>query len=510
MDTRCCEAELEKRFRAITHIHNVCVKHTRKLLVCLDHNREYQDLRKRYLEAGRELAAMQSQDTAKETVSSIRALEQLRKDLSKAMNAIRCDLCISKAGLEAWLKVCGKQFRHLVSSQQVQAEADRVWAGAEKCLFGSGKVLHYKKQDEILSISGKSNRNGAIFHPETMTVTWTGLELPIRLPKKESDLQYISESLNGTVAYCEIQKKAFPSGWRYYVNLCIRGAAPANGRTAGTGAMGIDPGTSTMAAVGEKAAFLEELAPDIVRYNREILDLQYHLERSRRTTNPGKYNPDGSINRKNRDRWIRSKAYRRNLQKLRCAYRKKAAYLKQDHEERANRFLAEAGVIYIEQMEYHALQKRSRQTVRKDTASEIRKKDGTIRTVHKFRRKKRFGRSLNNRAPASFLTILKRKAAMLCVPVMEIQTRTYKASQYDHVTGTCTKTPLSQRNKEISGHTVQRDLYSAFLIRNPDASLAHPDRKKCRDSFETFVTIHDNLISQMKASGLSRKPCFGF
>ena len=76
--------------------------------------------------------------------------------------------------------------------------------------------------------------------------------------------------------------------------------------------------------------------------------------------------------------------------------------------------------------------------------------------------------------------------------------------------GTCTKTPLSQRNKEIGGHTVQRDLYSAFLIRNPDASLAHPDRKKCRDSFETFVTIHDNLISQMKASGLSRKPCFGF
>lgn len=101
-----------------------------------------------------------------------------------------------------------------------------------------------------------------------MTVTWTGLELPIRLPKKESELQYTSASLNGTVAYCEIQKKAFPSGWRYYVNLCIRGDAPANGRTAGTWAMGIDPGTSTMVAVGEKSAFLAELAPDIVRYNR--------------------------------------------------------------------------------------------------------------------------------------------------------------------------------------------------------------------------------------------------
>ena len=141
LDTRCCEAEMEKRFRAITHIHNVCVKHTRKLLIRLEHHMEYQDLRKRYLEAGQKLAALQKQDPDKETVRKIRELEQLRKELSKAMNAIRCELGLSKAGLEAWLKVCGKQFRHLVSSQQVQAEADRVWAGTEKCLFGSGKVL---------------------------------------------------------------------------------------------------------------------------------------------------------------------------------------------------------------------------------------------------------------------------------------------------------------------------------------------------------------------------------
>lgn len=89
-------------------------------------------------------------------------------------------------------------------------------------------------------------------------------------------------------------------------------------------------------------------------------------------------------------------------QKLRAIYRKKAAYIKQDHEERTNRFLAHADTIYIESMDYRALQKRARDTSRKEEASPVKQKDGTVRLIRKFKKKKRFGRSLNNRAPASF------------------------------------------------------------------------------------------------------------
>ena len=35
------EAVINKRFLAVSHIHNVCVKHAKKLLIQLDHDNEY-------------------------------------------------------------------------------------------------------------------------------------------------------------------------------------------------------------------------------------------------------------------------------------------------------------------------------------------------------------------------------------------------------------------------------------------------------------------------------------
>ena len=415
---------------------------------------------------------------------------------------------LSKYGLESWIKVCGRQLKHLVSSQQVQMEADRVWSGVEKCLFGNGNTIHFQKWYDLKSIDGKSNLNGAKFHVHTMTVEWTGLTLSCVIRKKRAP--YIAASLNGNVAYCAIVRKMFDSGWRYYAVLCIRGKAVPNGCRSGKGALGIDPGVSTMAAIGTETGFLEELAPKVPEYNKQIRDLQYHMEASRRKTNPQKYLPDGAIDPKNRDRWVCSSRYKRNLQKLRVVYRKKAAYIKQDHEERANRFLEATDHIYIEKMDYRALQKRAKKTERQGHASAVRKKDGTETTVFKFKRKKRFGHSLNNRAPAMFLTILNRKAAMLDIPVEEIVTSSYKASQYDHVAGQCTKVPLPQKEKTIGGKLVQRDIYSAFLIQNPEPDRKHPDRRKCSERFPDFLKIQERILNTLKSSGQSMPQCFGF
>ena len=64
--------------------------------------------------------------------------------------------------------------------------------------------------------------------------------------------------------------------------------------------------------------------------------------------------------------------------------------------------------------------------------------------------------------------------------------------------------------KNINGENVQRDLYSAFLIKNADNSLEHPDREKCIGEFKQFVQTQNNLILSMKESGISMKQCFGF
>lgn len=40
-------------------------------------------------------------------------------------------------------------------------------------------------------------------------------------------------------------------------------------------------------------------------------------------------------------------------------------------------------------------------------------KDGTAKSIRKYKRKKRFGRPLNNHAPAMFLSILEQKTLAL-------------------------------------------------------------------------------------------------
>ena len=46
---------------------------------------------------------------------------------------------------------------------------------------------------------------------------------------------------------------------------------------------------------------LEELAPNAIQYEKKIQKISQGMDRSRRISNPNKYNEDGTINRSNRD-----------------------------------------------------------------------------------------------------------------------------------------------------------------------------------------------------------------
>lgn len=161
-------------------------------------------------------------------------------------------------------------------------------------------------------------------------------------------------------------------------------------------------------------------------------------------------------------------------------------------------------------MDYAALAKRSSKTERQGKPTDVVQKDGTVKAVNKFKRKKRFGRSMNRRSPSRFLSELKRKAESFGGTYVEVNTQTFKVSQYNHVTDECVKVPLSQRFKLIGNDSVQRDLYSAFLIKNTDSTFEHPDRDKCIYEFENFVAVHNETINYMKESKISMKQCFGF
>jgi len=96
-----------------------------------------------------------------------------------------------------------------------------------------------------------------------------------------------------------------------------------------------------------------------------------------------------------------------------------------------------------------------------------------------------------------FLAILERKLKARGVALNKINTWSVKASQYDHTENTYRKKKLSQRWDNIGGIAVQRDMYSAFLIRNVTPDLLAVDKDKCNERFDDFIRLHNNQVQML-------------
>ena len=134
-------------------------------------------------------------------------------------------------------------------------------------------------------------------------------------------------------------------------------------------------------------------------------------------------------------------------------------------------------------MNFAGLQKRAKNTEKNDKG--------------KFKRKKRFGKSLANKAPAMLLTIIDRKLGYYGEKLIEINTFEAKASQFNHFDGTYTKKSLSQRWNDFNGIKIQRDIYSAFLIMNISNDLKSFDIDKCNERFENFYLLHNLEVNRL-------------
>ncbi len=119
------------------------------------------------------------------------------------------------------------------------------------------------------------------------------------------------------------------------------------------------------------------------------------MGRSKRSTNPDNYNENGTI-KKGRLTWRYSNKYKKLRQKRKELYRKVAVRRKMSHEKIANDILSLGSDIRVETMRFQSLQKRAKNTTRNHTNGKI-------------NQKKRFGKSIANRAPAMLLTIIDRK-----------------------------------------------------------------------------------------------------
>ena len=108
------------------------------------------------------------------------------------------------------------------------------------------------------------------------------------------------------------------------------------------------------------------------------------------------------------------------------------------------------------------------------------------------------------------IEIINRKLEYIGKNIIKIDTFKVKASQLNHSPNEYEKKSLSKRWVEILGNKIQRDLYSAFLIKNVKENLEEVNIEKAQKEFKNFVKLHNEEIERIKKGNVKTLKCMGF
>ena len=73
----------------------------------------------------------------------------------------------------------------------------------------------------------------------------------------------------------------------------------------------------------------------------------------------------------------------------------------------------------------------------------------------------------------------------------------------------CVRKKLSCRGSFVGSRYVQRDLYSAFLLKNSNDTGTAADRQKCIDTFPMFLITHNACMDALLAENKKYPSSFG-
>lgn len=411
------------------------------------------------------------------------------KERNKKFNELNKKYDLTEYSLHTYGKPMQKHFKTNIDSFTAQKIATRCFNAFQKLMFHQANKVYFKKYDEMNSVEGKSNKTGIRFKDNMLL--WNGIEVDVIINKND---EYAQVALENKVKYCRIVRKSIRGKYKYYVQLVLDGVPPTkiNKQTGeiknsiGEGNVGIDIGTQTIAISSQYDVKLLELAPQVKNIENEKRRLLRKLDRQRRSNNPSNYDKDGAIKKGIKSKWNKSNRYIKTQNKLSEIQRKQSDIRKQSHEKLANYILNFGNLIKVETMNYKGLQARAKKTT-------VNKKTG------KFNKKKRFGKSLANKAPSMFLTILDNKLKWHGEQLLKIDTYKVKASQYNHVEDKFIKKDLSARWNNFGEFRIQRDLYSVFIIQIViGKKLDKIDRENMIKSFDNFKKLHDREVERIK------------
>jgi len=357
-----------------------------------------------------------------------------------------------------------------LDTHTAQKIATRCFRAVDEHLRNNRGKPRFKKLGSFSSLEGKSNKAGIRF--KNNIIEWKKLKL---IPIFSHD-EVERHALKCKIKFCRLIRRKIKGKDLFFIQLVLEGKPFVKNRSP-KAVTGLDIGPSTIAAVGKKEAFLKLFCEEIEENGQKIKVLKRKLERSRRALNPENYE-NGSI-KKGKLSWTCSKTYIKIKNKL----SKLSSILKQQrkraHGALANKILSTGNHIKCEKLSYKGFQKR-------------------------------FGKSIQMRAPALFLNILRRKAENAGGKVEEFSTINTALSQTCHNCEKKEKKKLSQRWHDCKcGIRVQRDLYSAFL-----AGYVKENKLDIREAKEAFPGVYpllEQAISRLNetAIGKHRLASFG-
>lgn len=403
--------------------------------------------------------------------------EESTTERNQELREIERSYGYSEYQVQAMLVPSKKHFKAYIGSNETQKLATRAFRAVEQLHYHKAKKVYFKKYNtDEFSIEGKSNSTGIKFRGDK--IVWFGLEIPVVIDKNND---YIAEVLKNRTKYVRLHRKLIRRRYRYYAQLVQEGYPPQKDRYYGSekSIVGLDIGPSSLAIASDDYVGLISLKnPRCDAYQQEIRRLQRAMDRSRRANNPSNYKENGTF-KTGPKVWVDSNNYLRLKHRLNKLYRKLRINRKDSHERLANTILMLGLDIRVENLNIQAWQKRIKKTSKN-------KSNG------KNNSKKRFGKSIANNAPAMLLTIIDRKLSYKGQSLKKIDTKACKASQYNHVDDTYVKKPLSQRTANVGGHIIQRDIYSAFLIKNTNNTLDKISRSKCNKDWNNFLDRYED------------------
>ena len=407
----------------------------------------------------------------------------------------------------------------------VWSVCEMAWQSIEALLFRGAEHVYFYRRDDCIPIQGKQAERSVVLHYNKTTHQFSVRHHAMVFPLivKSQDL-FVEETLSNVQYYREhgdeidhknlarhraqqpllptyrirnsrIVTKVIRGQRRYFLQMVLEGSPVAKRKkdgtfrhTYGTGRIGIDLGTQSLGVVTDEQVILKNLAersPRSLDMERKLANLQRYMDRSKRATNPQNFDEKGRI-KKGRKTWRFSTRYFKAKAKMKELHRKAAVNRKLAHNEEINRLRSYGDELYIEPMKFKQLQQKAKEA----------KKD---EKTGQWKRRERFGKSIQNRSPGYFLSRVKQVFHDTGGHVYEVNNVTFAASQYDHILDEKHKKKLSQRWHILpDGRKVQRDLYSAFLLYCANETLEHPDKARCDADFEKFFKLHNHRIEQIR------------